>query len=256
MTFLFKVFNTFCHTITFPTIISAPVLGWAPIRSGPHASATDDIIVVASRFAPPRVVTHRPSLPRRAADRVLAGVRAEVALGHRRATAGPRALGLLQRRAQPGLPAAQDLKSWHPDGIIARLAGDRLFRQVRAMGLPTVDLYREDEHPRHSRHLRPITRRSWPWRSIISWNADSGTSPIAAFPAVAFPTCGPRCFQQALASAGSARNSAAGNCLRHRAGQGRAVYMHAAYRRTGELARTACPSRWPCWPATTCAGSR
>ena len=44
-----------------------------------------------------------------------------------------------------GAPLPKNLKSWRPQGIIARLSGETLIRQIRAMGLPTVDLYHEDE---------------------------------------------------------------------------------------------------------------
>ena len=37
-------------------------------------------------------------------------------------------------------PLPGDLKRWRPDGIIARLATNKLVQQVRALGLPTVDL--------------------------------------------------------------------------------------------------------------------
>ena len=36
-----------------------------------------------------------------------------------------------------------DLKEWKPHGIIARLAGARVTRQIRRMNLPTVDMYPE-----------------------------------------------------------------------------------------------------------------
>jgi LacI family transcriptional regulator len=44
-----------------------------------------------------------------------------------------------------GAPLPSNLAQWNPDGIIGRLAGDRLIRQVRKLGLPTVDLYHEDD---------------------------------------------------------------------------------------------------------------
>ena len=44
-----------------------------------------------------------------------------------------------------GAPLPKDLKQWQPEGIIGRLSGKRLIGQVRKLGLPTVDLYHEDD---------------------------------------------------------------------------------------------------------------
>jgi LacI family transcriptional regulator len=44
-----------------------------------------------------------------------------------------------------GAPLPPKLVQWKPDGVIARLAGDALIREVRQLAIPTVDLYREDE---------------------------------------------------------------------------------------------------------------
>jgi LacI family transcriptional regulator len=44
-------------------------------------------------------------------------------------------------------PIPPMLKHWAPDGILVRLAGDELIKQVRALRLPTVDLYRDEEIP-------------------------------------------------------------------------------------------------------------
>ncbi|MBN2578922.1 MAG: XylR family transcriptional regulator [Pirellulales bacterium] len=44
-----------------------------------------------------------------------------------------------------GDPLPRSLTRWAPDGILARLAGEKLTRQIRALRLPTVDLYHEDE---------------------------------------------------------------------------------------------------------------
>jgi LacI family transcriptional regulator len=43
-----------------------------------------------------------------------------------------------------GTPLPENLKRWRPHGIIARLASQRLLQQVRAMHVPTVDLFREE----------------------------------------------------------------------------------------------------------------
>jgi LacI family transcriptional regulator len=42
-------------------------------------------------------------------------------------------------------PLPRNLAQWRPDGIIGRLTGDKLIHQVRKLGLPTVDLYHEDD---------------------------------------------------------------------------------------------------------------
>jgi LacI family transcriptional regulator len=42
-------------------------------------------------------------------------------------------------------PLPPSLAHWAPDGILVRLVGDKLPRQIRALRLPTVDLYREDD---------------------------------------------------------------------------------------------------------------
>ena len=44
-----------------------------------------------------------------------------------------------------GDPVPPGLKHWKPHGIIVRLTGAKLIRQVRRMKTPAVDLYREDE---------------------------------------------------------------------------------------------------------------
>ena len=46
-----------------------------------------------------------------------------------------------------GDPVPPRLKQWKPHGIIVRLTGAKLIRQIRQMNVPTVDLYREDETP-------------------------------------------------------------------------------------------------------------
>jgi LacI family transcriptional regulator len=42
-------------------------------------------------------------------------------------------------------PLPPSLVHWAPDGILVRLAGDKLTQQIRKLQLPTVDLYHEDE---------------------------------------------------------------------------------------------------------------
>ena len=44
-----------------------------------------------------------------------------------------------------GAPLPANLKPWRPEAVIARLSGERLIAQVRELGLPTVDLYHEDD---------------------------------------------------------------------------------------------------------------
>jgi LacI family transcriptional regulator len=44
-------------------------------------------------------------------------------------------------------PIPPMLRHWAPDGILVRLAGDELIGQIRALHLPTVDLYRDEEIP-------------------------------------------------------------------------------------------------------------
>ncbi len=46
-----------------------------------------------------------------------------------------------------GDPVPRGLKRWKPHGIIVRLTGAKLTRQIREMKVPAVDLYREDETP-------------------------------------------------------------------------------------------------------------
>jgi LacI family transcriptional regulator len=46
-----------------------------------------------------------------------------------------------------GDPVPPRLKQWKPHGIIVRLTGAKLIRQIRQMNVPAVDLYREDETP-------------------------------------------------------------------------------------------------------------
>jgi LacI family transcriptional regulator len=46
-----------------------------------------------------------------------------------------------------GDPIPPELKQWKPHGIIVRLTGAKLTRQIRQMKVPAVDLYREDETP-------------------------------------------------------------------------------------------------------------
>jgi LacI family transcriptional regulator len=46
-----------------------------------------------------------------------------------------------------GDPLPAGLKQWKPHGIIVRLTGAKLTRQIRRMKVPAVDLYREDETP-------------------------------------------------------------------------------------------------------------
>jgi LacI family transcriptional regulator len=44
-------------------------------------------------------------------------------------------------------PVPPMLRRWAPDGILARLDSEELLRQVRALHLPTVDLYRDEDIP-------------------------------------------------------------------------------------------------------------
>ncbi len=46
-----------------------------------------------------------------------------------------------------GDPVPPRLAQWKPHGIIVRLTGAKLIRQIRRMKAPAVDLYREDETP-------------------------------------------------------------------------------------------------------------
>ena len=46
-----------------------------------------------------------------------------------------------------GDPVPPRLKQWKPHGIIVRLTGAKLIRQIRRMKVPAVDLYREDDTP-------------------------------------------------------------------------------------------------------------
>jgi LacI family transcriptional regulator len=42
-------------------------------------------------------------------------------------------------------PLRARLRDWRPDGVIARVATSSLARQLRGLGVPVVDLYREDQ---------------------------------------------------------------------------------------------------------------
>jgi LacI family transcriptional regulator len=57
--------------------------------------------------------------------------------------AGPWLFFHEERALADPLPTA--LADWAPDGILVRLAGEKLTRQIRNLHLPTVDLYHEDE---------------------------------------------------------------------------------------------------------------
>ena len=155
-----------------------------------------------------------------------------------------------------GAPLPKNLKQWRPDGIIARLSGEKLIRQVRELGLPTVDLYLNNDTqgiPCVAAHHEAIVALA------IDHFLERGFRHFAfcGFPGVGFSDLRAGCFQQALAGAGSPPITVplpaiAPGC---RSGPGRGP-RPAARRRTGQVAAAACPSRWPCWPATTCAGSR
>jgi LacI family transcriptional regulator len=60
-------------------------------------------------------------------------------------THGPWTFFHEERSLGDSLPPA--MKNWKPDGLIARIVNDRIGRQIRRLGLPTVDLLLEVSYP-------------------------------------------------------------------------------------------------------------
>ena len=104
-----------------------------------------------------------------------------------------------------GTPMPERLKDWRPDGIIARLTGEKMIANVRRLQVPTVDLYHEDETadiPGVATNQESLVRLA------IEHFLDRGFRNFAycGFPRVLFSDLRAECFIRQLAQRGCRAN--------------------------------------------------